>query len=168
MTPPQEQAGNHAHNHSHDYSRRAPDLDASEASVAAWFSALDRPEAPAALRAAVLASVPGADSGGVPARRPVGRLVRMFSPSVFSPARFPLGGWGLATAALLLVAFGAVAWVEATDTMPGVPGQDGPSATQPVDSLVIVEDPTMPLFHDLETFDEVGLAPDELIADWSR
>jgi len=79
-----------------------------------------------------------------------------------------MGGWGLATAALLLLALGAVAWVEATDTTSGLPGQDAPSAMQPIDALVIVEDPTMPLFHELETFDEVGLGPDELIADWSR
>ena len=160
MTSPHEQAGRNAH----QYARRASDLDVSEASVAAWFAVLERPEAPAALRAAVLTSTPGKG----PARRPAGRLVRMFSPSVLSPARFPLGGWGLATAALLLLTFGAVAWVEATDTLPGLPDQDAPSATQPVDALVIVEDPTMPLFHDLETFDEVGLGPDEMIADWSR
>jgi hypothetical protein len=142
-------------------SKQAPDLALDERAVAGWFAAVGRPDAPAALRARVLAppSVPTA-----------GRLLHLPS-LVLGRAlgrRGPLGRWGMATAALVLVALGAALAIETLD--PVQPGPDPATRIQGRSgrSLVIVEDPTMALFHDLATFDEVGRASDELIADWQR
>ena len=132
----------------------APDLTASEADLAVWFSGLERLEAPGYLRTRIVASV---EAGQEADRAPAGRLVRMF----------PLGAWGLATAALLLLAIGTVATVELGTDL-AEPAAVGTRTAGPGAPLVIVEDPTLAIFHEIETFDEVGLAPDELIADWQR
>ncbi|MDA1193654.1 MAG: hypothetical protein O2894_00560 [Planctomycetota bacterium] len=80
----------------------------------------------------------------------------------------PFGAWGLASAAALLLALGAAVTLELTET----PG----SASAPISADLrplagdysITEDATLALYHGVETFDEVGLAPGELIADWGR
>jgi len=82
---------------------------------------------------------------------------------------WPLGAWGLASAALVLVALGAAIWVEMSDgavRSPAAPTVATGTGASP--SIRIVEDPSMALFHDVETFDEVGLLRGEVIADWGR
>ena len=132
------------------------DLESTEASVALWFKSLERRTPDASLRESVLTGEPGVRQPGV--RQPAGRLLRMF----------PLGAWGVATAALLLVALGAGLAVETFDPVSPAPAPSAERAGRPAKSMVIVEDPTMALFHDLATFDEVGRDQDELIADWQR
>lgn len=128
--------------------RRAPDLDPSEEAVAARFAALTRHQAPTAVRSALHAQRESA------ARRP-GHLLR-----------FPLGAWGVASAALLLLALGGAAYVEisnpVTISAPLTSSDDG------VADLTIVEDGRLAMFHAVETFDDVGLPPGRLIADWGR
>ena len=142
--------------------RVASDLTPGEDGVAAWFQGLPRPEAPAALRRQILersaAARVSAAEGAIREGAGAGRLLRMF----------PLGAWGVATAALVLVALGAAVAVEVLDPVTPAPTPHARQAVSPASSLVLVEDPTMALFHDLATFDEVGRAPGELIADWQR
>jgi hypothetical protein len=142
-------ANTEAHAKPSDDLPRAADLAPEEEGVAAWFRALERVDPPASLRHRVLAAS---------ARRPSrsGTLLRAF----------PLGAWGLATAATLLLAVGAIVAVELTTPAPELPGPR--RAAGPAVSLIVESDPTLALFHGLETFDEVGLAPGELIADWGR
>lgn len=124
----------------------APDLTQAEHGVAAWFGRLERVEAPEGLRTRVLAA----------ATVPAGRLLR-----------FPMGRWGVASAALLLLALGAAITIEMTD--PVMPVRSDPHvAKRAAADLKIAEDDTLALYHGVETFDEVGLAPGELIADWGR
>lgn len=139
--------------------RRAPhDLTGEEQAVAAWFARLERAEAPAGLRSRILAAA-RASTETVPseASRPGrGRLLA-----------FPFGRWGVASAAALLLALGAAVAVELSD--PGVPSRMDPhDAARAAADLAISEDESLALYHGVEMFDEVGLAPGELIADWGR
>lgn len=138
---------------------RAPsDLRSDEAGVAGWFRLLKRHETPVGVRREALAAE--AFGGATAAGRPSGRLLQLF----------PLGGWGLATAALLLLALGTATAVELSD------GPQAAPTVAPSSGLVetagahvqIVEDPSMALFHDVETFDDLGLARGEVIAEWGR
>ncbi len=132
-------------------SHRAHDLGAEEAGVAQWFAQLERVEAPAGLRMRILeAHAAGAH------KQPAGRLLRV-----------PFGGWGLASAALLLLALGAAAVLELSDPVAPVPPA-GAKAARAADDLLISEDATLALFHGVEMFDEVGMAPGDVIADWGR
>ncbi|MDF1701281.1 MAG: hypothetical protein P1V36_09010 [Planctomycetota bacterium] len=126
------------------------DLEPQEAEVGAWFARLDRVDAPEGLRHRVLAE------GASAPTPPAGRLLR-----------FPLGAWGLASAALLLLALGAAIAVELSDPVPAAP-VDSHAAARAAADLAISEDDTLALYHGVETFDEVGMAPGELIADWGR
>ena len=82
---------------------------------------------------------------------------------------FPLGGWGVASAAVLLLALGIATAVELGTDSP-VLSDTSHAASDLIasDSMVVTDDPTLAQFHELEVFDQVGLAPGELIADWSR
>ena len=124
----------------------APDLQGDEADLAAWFSHLARVDAPEGLRARVLAAKPA----------PAGRLLH-----------FPLGAWGLASAAVLLLALGAAVFIELTEPV-AEPGMHPQDAARAAADLAISEDDTLALYHGVEVFDEVGMAPGELIADWGR
>ena len=137
-------------------SKRAPDLQGSEEGVAAWFGQLERVEAPEGLRSRVLACA-ASDAGSAPA----GRLLR------FPLGRFPMGKWGVASAAVLLLALGAAIAIELGNPIPE-PGMDAHAAAQAAIDLRISEDDSLALYHGVETFDEVGMAPGELIADWGR
>jgi hypothetical protein len=128
--------------------RSALDIEDGERDVAAWFAWLERAPAPRGLRA-LLATAPHAAARAA------------------WTGRFPLGAWGLASAALLLLALGVGTTIELAMPPSPRPGTAAAS-TDAMTRVVIVEDPTMALFHDVETFDEVGLAPGELIADWGR
>lgn len=138
--------------------RQARDLAIGERGVAAWVHSLERHDAPAELRAQILEG--GHDLEEAGAGRPAGRLLQLF----------PLGGWGLASAALLLFALGTATWVEISDAqaVPPASAQGGAVAADAAAPVSIIEDPSMALFHDVEIFDEVGLARGELIADWGR
>ena len=147
-------------------SRRIPsDLQAEEHGVATWCRTFARPDAPPALRRAVLADA-ALSEPALSEPAPAGRLLSMF----------PLGGWGLASAALLLVALGTATLVELRDggrqagsPLDGLAASDGSALHEASPQAVrIVEDPSMALFHDVETFDEVGLVRGEVIADWGR
>lgn len=126
-------------------SQRPKDLQPFEEGVAGSFDALERHDAPPAVRRALTAARP----------IPAGHLLRV-----------PLGAWGLASAALLLLALGGAIYVELSDPIGAA--ASGGTATTGVEDLTIVEDSRMALFHDVETFDDVGLAPGRLIADWGR
>ena len=123
------------------------DLTPQEMGVSAWFDTLERRDAPAALRARVLDGP-----------KPQGKLLRMF----------PMGAWGVATAALVLVALGAAVSVELLDPVEPTQAPTAQRPAQPARSMTLVEDPTMALFHDLATFEDVGKKPDSIIADWQR
>ncbi len=125
------------------------DLEPHELGLARRFEALTRHDAPGAVRDALRAE-PSREA----AQR--GRVLRLV----------PLGGWGLASAALLLLAIGAAAFVELTD--PITPATQVAAGEGEVQDLTIVEDARLALFHAVETFDDVGLAPGSLIADWGR
>ncbi len=130
---------------------RPSDISDAEADVSAWFGHLERVEAPAGLRRRVLDA--GA-SEAAPAG--AGKLLR-----------FPLGAWGIASAALVLLALGAAFTVELLDPVAApVPA----AAERPADGglLPVREDESLALYHGVEVFDEVGLAPGDVIADWSR
>ena len=131
----------------HDPADLPSDLSDGEADVAAWFGRLERVEAPEGLRTRVLEKA---------AAKPAGRLLQ-----------FPLGRWGVASAALLLVALGAAVAIELTDPIQAPAAADG-SAFKARATVDITEDDSLALYHSVETFDEVGLAPGELIADWGR
>jgi hypothetical protein len=134
---------------------RARDLEPSEEAVAARFAGLTRHDAPYAVRDAVREAVQMARAGGRLQSSPLGAR------------QFPLGGWGLASAAVLLVALGLGTFIELTDpaaTAPLPQAADGAG----VSNLTIVEDARMALFHAVETFDDVGLSPGRPIADWGR
>ena len=93
---------------------------------------------------------------------PAGRRLRLSH----GTRQFPLGGWGLASAAVLLVALGLGTFVELTDPVAAAAPQAAAGAG--VSELTIVEDGRMALFHAVETFDDVGLSPGRPIADWGR
>lgn len=138
--------------------RKAADLTEDELGVAAWFEHLARVDAPEGLKARILG----------------GRAVERATPAKAGRVlAFPLGRWGVASAALLLLALGAAVAVELIDPVdPAQPAVDAHAAAQArADEALkqtIHEDENLALYHGVETFDEVGLAPGELIADWGR
>ena len=144
---------------------RASDLAEGELGVAAWFDHLARVDAPEGLRSRILA----ASAASVP---PAGRLLRL------PLGRVPFGAWGLASAALLLLALGAAVAVELFDPVqaPAAPVDARAEARAAADRALAQrirnpaaqQDDNLALYHGVETFDEVGLAPGELIADWGR
>ena len=123
---------------------------APEADLVRWFAHLERHDAPVALRGRVLAAARG--------QAPLTLLQRV-----------PLGAWGLASAALLLLALGTAVGIElATPALPGAPALAAPGNRDVAGQVRIREDATLTLFHDVESFDDVGLAAGELLADWGR
>ena len=134
--------------------RRPRDLASEEQAVSDWFQNLDRSDAPSALRAAVLESRPAAHPRR---RKPAGRLLQMV----------PFGGWGIASAALVLAALGAAVTVELT-TPVEPPVLTYEAAGNLGESLIVRTDPAMSLYHGLEIFDGVGLPQGEVIAGWGR
>ncbi len=133
------------------HARRPSDLEPHEMGVAAWFEKLERPDAPLG----VLSSI---RSRTAPNRLEASRggLLRLI----------PLGAWGVASAALLFLALGAAAYVELSDPV-ATPAPISAAASS-MEDLTIVDDSRMTLFHEVETFDDVGLAHGHLIADWGR
>lgn len=131
------------------HARRPSDLEPHEMGVAAWFEKLERPDAPLGVLSSIRSGMvrPEATRGGVL------RLI-------------PLGAWGLASAALLFVALGTAAYVELSDPV-SAPAPISATASS-MEDLTIVDDSRMTLFHEVETFDDVGLAHGHLIADWGR
>ncbi len=129
-------------------SRRAPDLEPDEQGVADWFQSLDRHDAPSGMRARVLE----------PRSQPAGRLLRMV----------PFGAWGIASAALVLVAVGAAVTVELTNPVTAPVHAYETGTTLERDSLIVRTDPAMGDYHKFEIFDEVGLPTGEVIAGWGR
>jgi len=132
-------------------SRRARDLEPFEEALAERFTGLVRHPAPPALRRAVFDGVGAACESGTAARG--GWLLR----------HVPLGAWGLASAALLLLALGTAVFVEWNAPIPTHGSNDAS-----IRNLTIVEDSRLALFHAVETFDDVGLARGHVIADWGR
>lgn len=112
--------------------RRAPDLGPTEADVGAWFAGCARGAPPA-----------GVLGGGSPARATPGLGGR------------PHAAWlrGAATAALALVAL-AVGRSGPTEARTADARPHGPGAAP---SVFVIDDPSVPMFHAVETFDEVGL-----------
>lgn len=139
---------------------RARDLEPFEEAVAARFAKLTRHDAPPVVHEGVHEAVRMAarSRGAAPARRRLQLSV--------VARQFPLGGWGLASAAVLLVALGLGTFVELTDPVAAPAPQA--AAGGGVSNLTIVEDGRMALFHAVETFDDVGLSPGRPIADWGR
>ena len=124
--------------------RRAPDLGEFEEALASRFGELARHAAPSAVRQALVCNRP--------VRGP--RVLRFV----------PLGAWGLASAALVLLALGAAVFIEVSTPM----ARDASAVFSPIGHLTIVEDSRLALFHKVETFDDVGLAPGRVLADWGR
>jgi hypothetical protein len=137
----------------------ATDADPGEAGLAGWFRHLPRVDAPTGLRDRVLGAV-----GPTAPARGRGDL------RLLSPRAWPFGAWGMASAALLLLSLGAAVVVELSAPLPAPAAAPVAPAAAPGRSahLRVTEDSTLTLFHDVETFDEVGLAPGDLIADWGR
>lgn len=133
--------------------RTPRDLDPAEQVVADWFSTLDRNDAPDGLRRAVVAGAGGK------AARPAGRLLRMV----------PFGAWGIASAALVLLAVGAAVTVELATPAAAPAGYEGTTWVER-HSPIVRNDPAMSLFHGrYEIFDEIGLPQGEVIAaGWGR
>jgi len=82
--------------------------------------------------------------------------------------RVPLGAWGAASAALLLLALGIATAIELSHPVVVRGPANRPAASAEMDAMTIVDDSRLALFHDVETFDDVGMAPGRLIADWGR
>jgi len=121
-------------------SRRAPDLTPSEQALADRFSALARAPLSEELRARCLADLSEVGLEPAPTSHP------RWVPSLLTTF--------LAAAAALLLAFGVAALTSSS----GDAGDGrGPSlAKGSFASLRVVDDPSVPLFHGLETFDQLA------------
>jgi hypothetical protein len=117
------------------------DLEPWETAVAGWTAVVGRVRAPAALGARLLAAF---DRG---------------RPALLGP----VGAWRapLAAAAALLLALGIGLFGHAAARHGGAAPGSRATADPPLAGAVLVDDPTLPLFHDLETFDAEALARDD-------
>lgn len=68
---------------------------------------------------------------------------------------------GMAAAAVLLLAIGAIALQGAATSAAGTPAVEARAASS---GALVLEDPNMTLFHGLETFDGVSVEPGDLLA----
>ncbi|MDJ0973217.1 MAG: hypothetical protein QNJ98_01995 [Planctomycetota bacterium] len=134
------------------------DLEPEERGVANWFADLPRPDADPELMDRVRAALPEADPA--PA-----------APSLAEPEEVRrMWGWWTAAAAILLLALGVQA-LRGDEAAP-LRQQAEPQAAAPIAltrpeaqrNLWVMEDPNLALFHDLETFDYLGLGPTDVLA----
>lgn len=125
------------------------DLGAEEREMAAWFSHLPRVSAGEGLRDRVLTEV------------------KTPSLTLVSDPRSRLEwGWVMAAAAALLVAIGtlAIAGGDPAETVAPAELPAAPVAKQTDADLWVMDDPNLALFHDLETFDGLGVASGDVLA----
>ncbi|MGE0192355.1 MAG: hypothetical protein AB7T63_09980 [Planctomycetota bacterium] len=78
--------------------------------------------------------------------------------------------WGAAACALLAVGVGAGLRLGGDDRLDAPPAQPvvAQEAAASDGRIVILDDPRMGLMHGLETFDRIGVADADLLADWGR
>lgn len=142
-------------------SLRPSDLEDHEQGLMTWFSALGRHDAPSELRRAILARPPEVKTGETVGPR-AWRQWLARGPAILGRAR------GFTVAAALVLAVGSGLWIwQGAGLLARRPALEGeaPSARG---RAVLVEDPSLSLYHGMETFDRVGIEPGDLIADWSR